>query len=160
MKAVSVSIGAVAIAAMSIVWAWDGPGGASRQVANAQGPYRVTLPLIVNQGATSRPLYQDEFATSASVRVNGGTAEVRVSVTSFYSAFVVVDLETFRGERRIDQQYRDAEAFSPGQTREYVFTVPLGASGAHSVKVGIFQPGVDWRFLYHWNEAGATFLVP
>lgn len=109
------------------------------------------------------PGSQTVFSTSAVASVDGGVVTVTARVRAEDAATVVVNIETYGPNGRIDQQWFDNQVLGRGQTREFTvsFQLPAGyRPGEHAVKVGIFIPGRDWRGLLHWNDRAATFLVP
>jgi hypothetical protein len=101
-------------------------------------------------------------ATAAPATVaRGGTETVNASVKSGNASSALVDMEVYTASgTKVAQQWWDNQSFAAGQTRSYqlAWSVPASAAtGAYSVKIGVFSPG--WGTLYAWNNAAAGFTV-
>ena len=101
-------------------------------------------------------------ATTSSASVTrGATVTITATVTSSAATSALVDVEVYNPAGvKVHQQAFDRQAFTAGQSRTYTvrWTVPSGAAtGAYSVRIGVFNPG--WAGLRHWNGSAATFTV-
>ncbi len=73
----------------------------------------------------------------------------------------LVDLEVYNAAgTKVFQQAWDNQSFTANAQRSFStsWTVPANeALNAHTVRIGIFNPG--WGQLYHWNANAASFTV-
>lgn len=104
--------------------------------------------------------YSSSATVSPSTVMQGGTVTSTVSVTAGTSITGIIDVEIFDAQnQRVYQKYFADQQMTAGQ--KVTVSVPWNVGGAtkgtYTVKVGIFSN--DWKTLYNWNDAAATFTV-
>lgn len=111
------------------------------------------------------PFSSGGFTTSATAApasvARGAGVTITANVTSTTTRSVLVDIEIYDPSgARVGQQALDNQSLTAGTARTFAFNwqaPAAGATGVHTVKIGIFSPG--WAAFYHWNDNGAQFAV-
>ena len=158
------AIAGAALVIQTVIAAEPGEADAAPPPVAAQGTLTHRLPLMGITKDGQNPASQSSFISSATAVVSGGRVTITARVRSVESAVAVFDVETIGpGGQRVDQQYRDNTTFTAGGEQEITFTwtpPPGSVRGAYAVRIGLFEPGKEWKTLYHWNDSAGRFDLP
>jgi hypothetical protein len=121
----------------------------------------IGLLLVAAPQITSAASYTTSASATPATAPRGTSRSLAAVVKISAAAKVLVDLEVYSPSgQKVFQQAWDNQSFSAGQQRTFTaaWSVPTNAAtGAYSLKIGIFSPG--WGTLYSWNNTAGQFTV-